>query len=250
MSTGNAHRGADDAPRRHGVAKVNGVALYYEVSGTGRPVLLLPGLGADIRLLDGLANALCPSFEVAALDPRGAGRSDKPDTAYTIDQMADDAAGVLDHLNLGRTVVVGYSMGGRIALSLAIRRADLVERLVLAATSAYTPPTHRFGRRWFATNVLSRLPLPKGVDPQPRYAFERQLEATRAFDCRDQLDAIDVPTLVLHGRRDHMTPCALARELAGGITGARLVVVPGGHFSLLTMQRRRFANEVTAFAAA
>jgi pimeloyl-ACP methyl ester carboxylesterase len=229
-------------------ARINGIELYYEVQGVGPPVLLIPGLGADVRLFSGVASALAGTRRVVAFDPRGAGRSAKPDSPYSIPAMAGDAAGLLDHLDIEEATVIGYSMGGRIALGLVLDHRRLVGRLILAATSARPPGETTFGRRWFAMEVLSRIPLPKSIDPQPRFAFERQRQASRAFDCTDRLGQITVPTLVLHGRNDHIVPVRLAEELADDIPGARLVTVPGGHLSLAIRHQRRFADEIRAFS--
>ena len=229
-------------------AQINGIELYYEVHGEGPPLLLIPGLGASVRMFSGVLGALAETRRVVTFDPRGGGRSGKPDVPYSIGGMADDAAGLLDLLRIEKTTVVGYSMGGRIALSLALDHADLVDRLVLAATSAHTPPGAPFGWRWFVMEVLTRIPLPKAVDPQPRFAFDRQRQASRLFDCRDRLAQITVPTLVLHGNHDHITSPSLAKELGDGIPNGRVVIVPGGHMALVTTQRRRFVEELLAFS--
>jgi len=228
-------------------ASVNGIELYYEQHGTGPVLLLIPGLGADTRLFGGIRAPLAATCQVIVFDPRGAGRSDKPPGPYTIEQMADDAVGLLDVLGTERAVVVGYSMGGRIALSLVLDHPTRVHRLVLAATSASTPPTGVFSRRWLALEVLSRLPTPG--DRQPRWAWECQRRASAAYDATARLGEIAVPTLILHGQHDHMTPRARAHELHRAIPGSALVEVPGGHISLVTRQRRRFIEELTAFAA-
>lgn len=226
-------------------ASVNGIELYYEEHGSGPALLLVPGLGADTRLFGGIIGPLAASCHVVVFDPRGGGRSDKPPGPYTVEQMADDAAGLLDVLRIDRAVVVGYSMGGRIALSLALDHPRRVRRLVLAATSASTPPTRVLSRRWLALEVLSRLPAPG--DRQPRWAWQWQRRASAAYDATGRLGEIVVPTLILHGRRDHMTSLALAREMHAGITGSALVEVAGGHLSLVTTQRRRFAEELATF---
>ena len=228
-------------------APVDGVELYYESHGEGRPLLLVPGLGADLRIFAWLTGDLSRRCRVVSFDPRGSGRSAKPDAPYSIETMADDAAGILGALDIERSAVMGYSMGGRIALALSLRHPGLVDRLVLAATSARTPERVTAWQR-FVTEVLSRIPLPTSVDPQPRYAFERQRQASRQFDCSNRLGEIEVPTLVIHGRADRMVPLALARELHAGIAGSRLEVVPGGHGALLTFGRRRFAEELASFA--
>jgi 3-oxoadipate enol-lactonase len=182
---------------------------------------------------------------VIVFDLRGGGRSDKPPGPYTIEQMADDAAGLLDVLGIGRTVVVGYSMGGRVALSLALDHSTRVRRLVLAATSATTPPGRILSRRWLALEVLSRLPSPG--ERQPRWAWECQRRASASYDATARLGEIVAPTLILHGQRDHITPLALARGMHEAVAGSTLVEVPGGHISLVTRERRRFAEELAAF---
>lgn len=229
-------------------AQINGIELYYEVHGEGPPLLLIPGLGADVRMFSGVSSALAETRHVVTFDPRGGGQSGKPDIPYSIGGMADDAAKLLNLLGIENTTVVGYSMGGRIALSLALEHSGLVGRLVLAATSARTPPSKPFGWRWFVMEVLTRIPLPKTVDPQPRFAFERQRQASRVFDCTDRLAQITVPTLVLHGRNDHLTSISLAKELGDHIPNSRVITVPGGHMALVTTKRRRFVEELIAFS--
>jgi 3-oxoadipate enol-lactonase len=228
-------------------ANVNGIELYYEEHGSGPALLLVPGLGADARLFGGVIGLLAATCHVIVFDPRGAGQSDKPPGPYSIEQMADDAQGLLDVLEIDRAVVAGYSMGGRIALSLALDHPTRVRRLVLAATSASTPPSHILSRRWLALEVLSRLPTPG--DRQPRWAWECQRRASASYDATDRLAEIVVPTLILHGRHDHMTSVALARNMHAAIAGSVLVEVPGGHLSLVTRERRRFAEELAAFVA-
>jgi pimeloyl-ACP methyl ester carboxylesterase len=141
-------------------------------------------------------------------------------------------------------------MGGRTALIVALDHPDLVERLVLVATSARVPPVRPLTRRWLVMDVLSRLPLPKSVDAQPRYAWERQRDASVGFDCTARLGEIKVPTLVVHGTGDHIVPFPLGRDMAGRIVDARLVTVPGGHRALFIGQGHRLAEEIERFVAA
>lgn len=95
--------------------------------------------------------------------------------------------------------------------------------------------------------MLSRLPTPG--DRQPRWAWECQRRASAAYDATARLGEIAVPTLIIHGRRDHMTSIALAREMHAAIGGSDLVEVPGGHISLVIGQRRRFVEELLGFVA-
>lgn len=227
--------------------RVNDIELYYEVQGEGSPLLLIPGLGVDVRFFRGIIDDLSSSCRVVAFDPRGAGRSGKPDIPYSIDGMADDAAALLDHLGIGRAAVLGCSMGGRTALMLALDHRSRVDRLVLAATSAYVPPDRLFSRRWLIMDVLAQIPTPKSVDPQPRYAWRRQRAASVGFDVTSRLGELDVPTLVLHATEDHIVPFSLGEKTARRIPGARLVTVPGGHRALFRTHADRLTAEVRGF---
>lgn len=212
---------------------LNGVDLYYESRGSGDVLLLIPGLGADVadyrKVIDGLARHLC----VIALDNRGSGRSDKPDTPYTIEIMADDAAALLGVVAPGAVHVLGHSMGGRVAMDLALRHPECVKSLLLVSTNARAPPETR--RRVEFLGALSRRnPLLQRLDqhPQPYYAFLRQLDASRSYDATSRLSEIRVPTLILQGARDRLAPLALAQEMRSRIAGSRLVTLRGGHLVL------------------
>lgn len=229
--------------------RVNDIELYYEVHGEGPPLLLVPGLGVDITFFRNIIDDLATSCRVVAFDPRGAGRSDKPNIPYSIDGMAEDALGLLDHLDIARATVLGCSMGGRTALMLALDHKERVERLVLAASSAYVPPNRPFTRRWLIMDVMSKLPVPQSIDPQPRYAWKRQREASLGFDCTGRLGEISVPTLVVHGTEDTIVPFELGRKMAGLIDGALLVTVPGGHRALFTTHAGLLVEETKGLMA-
>jgi pimeloyl-ACP methyl ester carboxylesterase len=115
-------------------ATVGSVELYYEEHGSGDPLLLIMGLAADSRAWMFQVPDFARHYRTVIFDNRGVGRSAKPAGPYTIHQMADDAAGLLDRLDIARAHVVGVSMGGMIAQELALRHPARVRRLVLACT--------------------------------------------------------------------------------------------------------------------
>ena len=115
-------------------AKIGAIDLYYEEQGTGYPLLLIMGLAADSQAWLFQVPELAQHYRTISFDNRGIGRSNKPAGPYAIDAMADDAAGLLDALDIERAHVVGVSMGGMIAQELVLRHPSRVRGLVLACT--------------------------------------------------------------------------------------------------------------------
>ncbi|HUC06353.1 MAG TPA: alpha/beta hydrolase [Acidimicrobiales bacterium] len=227
-------------------ARVGDITLFYEVHGEGSPVVLIPGLGADTRLFSTVVPLLAQRHQVVVVDPRGGGQSDKPTGDYSIEQMAGDVAGLFGALGLARADVVGYSMGGKIALQLAADHPGLVDHLVLGATSARPPVTRRLSRRWFMLDVVSRIPMLRRADGQPSYAFEAQRRATRSFDGRPLLPRVEARTLIIAARRDRIVPGRDTAELEA-IGGSSRVELPGGHLTLVMLHGQVLAETISAF---
>lgn len=240
----------------------NGIRMYYEQEGEGPDLLFVSGLGADRNCWGSQLSALRGRFRITVYDNRGAGRSDAPDEPYTTRQMADDAAALLDAIGIGRTHVVGTSMGGQIAQELASHYPQKVERLVLACTRMKAGPVRKLmapinrflsnhdaeidrvqrillTMPWVMTaafmsdddKVLQALEGAK-ADPSPMkvYAFLRQHDASAAHDSSAHIGRITAPTLVLVGAEDILTPVSASEALAAAIPGAKLRVLPrGGH---------------------
>lgn len=221
---------------------VDGLKMYYEIAGAGPALVLVAGLGLDVSECGQLIDALATHYRVLAFDNRGAGRTDKPDEPYSIRQMAADTAGLMRALGIERAHVVGMSLGGRIALDLALEHPERVRSLILVSTSA------RVQRRW-PIGLLGLVSLIfRGRYPQPRYAFRRQREASVGYDRTGELSELRVPALVVHGRRDHIVPFRLAEDLAAAIPGARLELVESGHIYPLS-RSASFVGQVTSFTA-
>ncbi len=239
------------------VRSSDGVRLHYRESGrrSGPPVLMIQGLGADKHLWDVQRLALASRYHTIALDNRGAGRSDKPYGAYSLEQMADDAIAVLDDLGVDRAHVIGASMGGVITQIIGLRHPERVRSLTLACTACHhhswrrellaewaeTAQTRGMGAmtaeaaRWvIGPRSFRRLaPAIGWMGPlalsRPPHAFVGQVAGILSIDdhLADQLSEIDAPTLVMVGNQDILTPRGDAEEIADRIPGAELVVISG-----------------------
>jgi 3-oxoadipate enol-lactonase len=235
----------------------DGTRIHYEAFGRrGAPaVLMIQGLGADKHGWDMQRFTLALRYRVIAFDNRGAGRSDKPFGTYSMEQMADDAVAVLDHVGVAAAHVVGASMGGAISQLMAVRHPTRVLSLTLACTACRNQPWRRelLGQwmeaaeergmgamtrdaaRWvMAPRSFRRLvpvfgwlgPLGMG---RPAHSFVAQVQAILAADdeLANELHTICVPTMVIVGNQDILTPRGDSEELADRIPGAELVVISG-----------------------
>ena len=236
---------------------INGIRIYYEEHGEGFPVLLIQGLGYPSGMWFLQIPEFSRYFRTIVFDNRGVGRTDKPDAEYSIPLMASDAAGLLKSLGVSRVHVVGVSLGGYIAQELALNQPDLMDHLVLMATSCggpnYAESTKSFWqevaglagltpeeiirrgmglattRDFYQTNpaLIERSVAVRMKKLQPLHAFIRQSHAAMNFDSSDLASHIDKPTLILAGAEDRVMPLPLTEDLFRRIPRARLKVFPG-----------------------
>jgi 3-oxoadipate enol-lactonase len=231
--------------------RINGIDVYYETHGEGKPLMLIAGLGSGVSLFAKSIPIFSKYRQVIAFDNRGAGRTDKPDFPYTIEMMTDDAAGLLTALDIERADVLGVSMGGRIAMDLATRYPEMVRSLILVSTTARVTDQTRssFGLRFGKLTKMITGSGAFGKSPQPYHAFIHQLDATAKFDCTDRLGGIGAPTLIMRGERDTLAPRDLVEEVHTGIKGSRLIEFKGGHIFFL-WENKKFTDAVSEFLQA
>ena len=253
------------AVRSQTVQTVDGVRLHVEASGVGETILFIQGLGYATWAWTPQVDALADRARAVAFDNRGAGQSDKPDGPYSIRLLAEDALAVLQQTGAGPAHVVACSMGGYVALTLALRHPRAVRSLALISTSAggdeasgvpeQTLTAWRSAAGVSAEEFARRtMPLsfaPGWADAHPS-EFDRWLQARLAHPTppaawKAQFDAsarflaeglgpgpIPHPTLVIHGTEDRVVPYANARPLVERLDDARLVTLRGaGHLCWL-----------------
>ncbi|HJZ60112.1 MAG TPA: 3-oxoadipate enol-lactonase [Gemmataceae bacterium] len=238
-------------------ATVDDARVHYRIDGQADgPILVLShSLGADLTVWDAQAAALTGAFRVLRYDARGHGASSVTPGPYTVERLARDALGVLDALAIPRTHFCGLSLGGMVGLWLGAHAAERLGKLVLANTAARigTPEfwkaridaVQRGSLAAVAPAVLDRW-LTAGFREQQTEAVaavRRALLATAAdgyiagcaavrdADLRDAARAVAVPTLVIAGARDAVTPPADSRWVADAIPGARYCELAAVHLS-------------------
>ncbi|HEU5095136.1 MAG TPA: alpha/beta fold hydrolase [Reyranella sp.] len=237
----------------------DGAELYYEKSGDGPPLFLVPGLGGDGRFWGDNVAALAKDFTVVVHDHRGTARSTLSQIDYSVAQMADDALQLIEGLGFDKVHWCGHSTGGAMGQVLAIEHPERIDRLVLSATWARTDA---FFRRLFEVRAQTlrelgpaaylkasalALNMPawirdhdadlvaaeakaKETLPVPEIMLSR-IAAIVAHDRRAGLQKVRAPTLAICARDDMVTPLYFTEELVRLIPGARAYVLPdGGHF--------------------
>ena len=253
------------------------IRIAWEREGDGEPLLLIHGLGYARWGWEPVLPGLAELFDVISFDNRGIGESDAPPGPYTVAEMAADAVQVLDEAGVERAHVVGTSLGGMIALELALSRPERLDRLVLACTTPGGPGAHPMPKktaalialaatleppialRRFVENALAPATAdarPELVDeivahrletPQDPVAWIAQASAGAAFDRLADLGGIEAPTLVQTGTEDVVVDPRNSRLLAERLPDARLEPFDGGGHLFFWEQPDAFVSSVTRF---
>ena len=233
-------------------------------------ILLIHGSGVSAGAWVNQLRGLLTAFRVAAIDLPGHGKSD-PIPRASVEEYAETVAMFLEALGSGPVLVVGHSLGGAIAIALAAQRPHAVTGLVLLASCAKLPwVDSSWGRllpyvpgplwKTFFISTAQKLLFARGV---PGHAVSlgmqelrscraetilKDLQAAKAMDLTQQATGLDVPTLILCGSQDRLTPPALSADLKGLIPGSRLTLVEGAGHMLLLEVPTRVNEEVLNFA--
>jgi pimeloyl-ACP methyl ester carboxylesterase len=220
-------------------ARVNGLNLYYEIHGSGQPLVLLHGGGSTIasnyaRILP----ALSQHHRVIAVELQAHGHTLDVDRPLSFEQDADDVAALLQQLGIARADFMGFSNGGTTCLQIAIRHPQLVNKLVLASTTFKRSGMQPGFFDGFDQATLDHMPPPLKeaylkANPDPRgllAMFNRDVARMKAFKdiSDDTIKAIQAPALVLNGDAE-VVRAEHAMELAHTLPHARLAILPSGH---------------------
>lgn len=204
---------------------VNGTELYYEVQGSGQPLIMAHGNGETHKIFDKAIEILKNSFTVYAVDTRGHGESAAV-SEYHYDDIAEDFYRFIEKLNIEKPVFYGFSDGGIVGLILASRYPQLFSRLIVSGANL-RPDGIRGSWLWLFKAIYN-----KTKEPKMRMMLEEP-DITAG-----ELADITAPTTVLCGRRD-MVKRAHSKEIAHGIANSEFRVIPwSGHGGYIVHSRR------------
>jgi len=252
-----------------GYAQVNGLKMYYEVYGSGKPLLLLHGAFNSINMaFSQLIPVLSKTRQVIAVELQGHGRTNDIDRAFSFESMADDVAALLKQLKIDSTDVLGYSMGGGVAQQIAIRHPSLVRRLILASTvykyEGWTQETRSI-LPMLTAEMFEQTPIKTEYDklaPDPKHwkEFINKMKkfVTTTYDFgADKIKAIKSPTLIIAGDGDGVSPehaVEMYRLRGGGymidfgpIHAAQLAIFPGTSHISAMMQTDWLVSMINPF---
>ena len=266
---------------------IGGATLHYATSGTGEPILLIPGLGLDHNYYRFGIPLISRHLQVLAVDPRGIGRSTKSPPPYTVEAWADDFAVMIDKLGFGPIHVLGSSLGGSMALALAQRHPGKLKSLMVVGGFSELDRATELNFR-LRLRLIEKLGMSdeladymglwtltrKFINSDAGYATMRanqdiiranSAESYSAFveallkwgRCQagqerepkftTLLDSIALPTLVVTSDNDHLIPKELSDLIAARIAGAKLVVMPGAGHIPFMEQPAEVVRIVLAF---
>lgn len=252
----------------------NGVELYYEVHGSGPSLLLIHGLGSSTRDWERQIPVFAERFRVVAFDCRGHGRSAKPTGRYSVPLFAADTAALIGALKIAPTHVVGHSMGGMIALQLALDAPQLIDRLVLVNTGPdltldtiklrWTFLLRRLVVRFLGMRQMGKM-IAKHNFPRPdqqalrqrlidrwaendKRAYLASLRAIVGWSVAERIGAIERPVLIITGDADY-TSVAYKRAYAERMRNARLRVIADSRHLTPQDQPEAFNRCVMEFLA-
>lgn len=264
-------------------ADLSGIRLYYQVRGQGEALVLVPGMGADHRSWLRQLSAFQKYHRVIIYDPRGIGRSSRPKEPYAFRALADDVAGLMDHLGIGKAHILGQSLGGIVAQETAIDHPDRVLKLVLVSTLAggdaeaanpelvktLGPADGAAGTGSSAINTQKTMNAligmsfngvlyRKAMQIMSRFFVKQemfdglsdQVAAMAGHTTLDRLHLIQAPTLVITGSADRIIRPEASERLAARIPNARLVTVIDGSHGFNLEMAARFNREVLDFLRA
>jgi pimeloyl-ACP methyl ester carboxylesterase len=243
---------------------VNGLRTHYEEYGEGKPFVLIHGAQGTIEGFDGMVKTLRTKYRVITPSLPGRSGSESMNGEVTIERYADHVARLLPKINIKRAIIGGSSMGGLVSLSFCFDHPDMTLAIVLIDTPAKIRIDERVVRLFEddyegTTRLAASLGYSKKTPKEvieaalkynmecPKNATIEDLRATGKFDPRGRLKEISVPTLIIGGKEDILTPKPMSDILSKGIKGSEVKIIEGAGHSSIIEKPKEISEEIMEF---
>ena len=255
--------------------KANGISINYQVKGKGANLVLVHGAGDNLNMWYHQVPVFSKSYRVITYDVRGSGKTERPEGEYSIALLAEDAYQLMKAIGVKEAYFLGYSMGGRIALELAINYPDLVKGLVLANSSVgLTPPSpETLERRRVTLELLDKGDMKRVAEMMTTGAFSPDFKSKNPTEFKrymkvklqnkpdgiarlmrslstsivpPDLSKVKCPVLLIVGENDLYMGVEQGKQAHEAIAGSKLVVLPTGHAAAIELPKK-FNSAVLEF---
>ncbi|HZY80553.1 MAG TPA: alpha/beta hydrolase [Cyclobacteriaceae bacterium] len=227
------------SPKKSGYAPVNGLKMYYEIYGNGQPLVLIHGGGSTIQSnWEKIIPFLAASREIIAVEMQAHGRTNDIDRNFTFEQDADDIATLLNHLNIPRADIFGFSNGGQTTLQLAIRHPQVVNKIIVASIGYSREGFQPWFWDMMDNATFDGMPQPLKdaflkVNPSQENLlkmFHRDARRMQNFKgwSDELIQSIKCPAFITSGDNDIVTREHIV-HMSRMIPGSRIAIFPGGH---------------------
>ncbi len=268
----------EEIPGESNIAEVGDISIDYRISGSGYPLVMVTGFSGTMDMWDpAVISLLSDQYMVITFDNRGMGETTSGTSTFSIEQFADDTAGLMNALGIVDAHVLAWSMGTEIALEFVLRHPDKVNRLILYAGDCQInacPPSpdvlaelydtsgtpeergerllrHMFPDEWLSDNldyIISLFSGFTGIAP-PENVAKQSLAMETWPGAQERLPLIDMPVLLITGTEDLLTPPRNSLILLEGLPRARLVEIEGGGHGVMYQYPQEFSDIVLEFLA-
>lgn len=254
--------------------KSNRIELYYEIAGSGQPLVFIHGLGASSRDWEAQVHHFCKTYQVITLDLRGHGQSDKPDGPYTIPLFAQDIHGLFTSLDIEPAHLVGWSLGGAVAFQFALDFPQQLNTLTIINSVPTFGDSVTFQKEidrrigiveQFGMRGIGQV-LSESLFPKPEHAHHRErfverwaendprsyIEATRSglgWNVMDRLHEISCPTLMISAEHDYW-PLSEKKNQTSRIPDLKFEIIPDTHHAVVIENPDALNGVLDAFLSA
>jgi len=244
--------------------EANGISMNYEIKGTGGNIVLIHGLGDNLNMWYHQVPVFSKSYRVITYDVRGSGKTESPEGEYSISLLAKDAYELMRGIKVEGAYFLGYSMGGHVALQLALSHPEMAKALILANSSVgLAPPSpEALERRRLMMELLDKGDMQKFTEIMTTNAFSPDFESKNPVEFKkymevksqNKLDGIgrlmqmlgtpasppdlskvQCPVLLIVGEKDQYMGVAQAKQASEMIAGSKVVILPTGHAAAIEM---------------